>query len=397
MKIGLLGQFGSGNSGNDGSLEAMLNFLRKARPDAELLCFCSNPSEIQSRYDVRSFGISSPPSPSRWFRRINGIFANLPHRFFAIQFLAAQLGGLDLLIIPGTGILDDYQESPMGWPFVIYRWCIAAKLRRVRVAFVSVGAGPIDHPLSRWLFRHAARSADYRSFRDGFSRRYIEALGVDVSQDREFPDIAFRLPLPAERDDPERNHFTIGVGVMNYRGWSKIHADATAIYRTYIGKIAAFVLSLIRQGFKVRLLTGDIRDRKAVDDVLDVLKEDETDDLLCNVSAACGETLHSLMEEILQTDMVVVSRYHNVVCALKTGRPVISIGYAQKNEDLLASFLQSRYCQHIETFDVETLTLQFQDVLANYEEVRRQIADTNARFEQQLAEQEQLLLQSLLR
>ena len=35
MKIGLLGQFGSGNSGNDGSLEAMVRFLREARPEAE--------------------------------------------------------------------------------------------------------------------------------------------------------------------------------------------------------------------------------------------------------------------------------------------------------------------------------------------------------------------------
>src|SRR5690606_2129021 len=35
-RIGVFGLFGCGNAGNDGSLEAMLLFLRRVRPDAEL-------------------------------------------------------------------------------------------------------------------------------------------------------------------------------------------------------------------------------------------------------------------------------------------------------------------------------------------------------------------------
>ena len=35
-RIGIFGLFGSGNLGNDGSLESFLDFLRSAYPDAEL-------------------------------------------------------------------------------------------------------------------------------------------------------------------------------------------------------------------------------------------------------------------------------------------------------------------------------------------------------------------------
>ncbi|MDP1368913.1 hypothetical protein Q6248_28485, partial [Klebsiella pneumoniae] len=69
------------------------------------------------------------------------------------------------------------------------------------------------------------------------------------------------------------------------------------------------------------------------------------------VTVEHGATLHDLMREIGKTDIVVVTRYHNVVCALKLARPTISLGYAQKNDELLAQYDQ-RACQHIETFDV---------------------------------------------
>src|SRR5262245_56965258 len=57
--IALFGLFGCGNFGNDGSLEAMLNLLRRVRPDAQLACICANPGLIQDRFDVNSLPISA--------------------------------------------------------------------------------------------------------------------------------------------------------------------------------------------------------------------------------------------------------------------------------------------------------------------------------------------------
>lgn len=55
-KIALFGLFGCGNLGNDGSLEAMIEFLRHHRPDADLVCICDNPEEV-----TRKFGIATQP------------------------------------------------------------------------------------------------------------------------------------------------------------------------------------------------------------------------------------------------------------------------------------------------------------------------------------------------
>jgi polysaccharide pyruvyl transferase WcaK-like protein len=33
-----------------------------------------------------------------------------------------------VMVVPGTGILDDFGEKPTGMPFDIFKWCLAARL-----------------------------------------------------------------------------------------------------------------------------------------------------------------------------------------------------------------------------------------------------------------------------
>ncbi len=65
------------------------------------------------------------------------------------------------------------------------------------------------------------------------------------------------------------------------------------------------------------------------------------------------------MEQMALTDVVVATRFHNIVCALKMHRPTISLSYAKKNDVLMAELGLGQFCQHIETFDVDRLTEQF--------------------------------------
>lgn len=396
MKIGLLGQFGSGNTGNDGSLEAMVNFLRKARSDIELLCICSNPDAIAEQYKIKAISISGTIAQGRWFRRINTILAGMPQRILALYSLFAQLDGLTLLIIPGTGILDDFQENPFGWPFVVFRWCLAARLRSIRIAFVSIGAGPIEHPLSRWFLKKAAQMAQYRSYRDDYSHQYVKDIGVDVSRDRRYPDIAFRLPVPDTLPPRKAEQITVGVGVMDYHGWSKTDTDADAIHECYTDKLAAYISWLLEQGYDIRLLTGDLRDGKAVKRVLNKIAATGLEVPPERIVSTFSQSLHELMDDIAHTDFVIVSRYHNVVCALKLGRPTISISYNKKNDYLLAQFGQQHYRQHIETFDVEELKRQTLSVMDNMDAVRLQIDNANRVLQEKLSEQEALMLDKVL-
>ena len=53
------------------------------------------------------------------------------------------LKGTDMFIIPGTGLLTD-AFALAGWgPYGVFKWSLMAKLRRCRVIFLSVGAGPV--------------------------------------------------------------------------------------------------------------------------------------------------------------------------------------------------------------------------------------------------------------
>ncbi|RWX80898.1 exopolysaccharide biosynthesis protein [Neorhizobium lilium] len=397
MKISLLGQFGSGNSGNDGSLEAMLICLRRLRPDAELLCICSNPTVVRSQYNIPSISVGGPALSNSWINALDRMLARLPRRLALLYGALAHFQMGDIMIIPGTGILDDFQERAFGWPFVIFCWCLVARLRQTKIAFISIGAGPITNRLSRWFLRSAAKMASYRSYRDDYSLRYMKTIGLDVSGDRRYPDIAFDLPVPAPgtKAHPD-NPLRIGVGIMHYRGWQSEHPRSEAIYQEYITKMSRFVAWLLDQGYHVSLLMGDVTDRKACDDLVAMLAPTiaSEDGALLEIGSA--RSLHDIMDQMSTVDAAVVSRYHNLVCALKLGRPTISLAYAHKNDDLMKDFRQDKFCRHIETFQVDDLIDLLKSALADRELVKEQIDFTNGRLKAELGEQQELLKRSLL-
>jgi polysaccharide pyruvyl transferase WcaK-like protein len=102
------------------------------------------------------------------------------------------------------------------------------------------------------------------------------------------------------------------------------------------------------------------------------------------------------MRQIAETDVVVATRFHNVVCALKLGRPTVSIGYAKKNDVLLAETGLGEFCQSIETLDVDRLIRQFQALLSDRDRYERIVRETNLAREKHLRHQEEILLTQVL-
>ena len=125
-----------------------------------------------------------------------------------------------------------------------------------------MGAGPIYHWLSRWFIRFALSVADYRSYRDSYSKQYIERIGFETNSDRVCPDLAFSLPeaMMVELDHRERERPVIGVGVVDYRGQSgKLRSRSEDVYRDYVEKTANFITWLLEHNYNVRVLIGDVR------------------------------------------------------------------------------------------------------------------------------------------
>src|SRR5262249_39635904 len=99
----------------------------------------------------------------------------------------------DMLIVAGTGIVADYMCGPLGWPYDIFKLSTLAALCRVKLVFLSIGVGPINHPLSRWFLKRSLALAHHRSYRDEASRRYLQKIGFETKRDLVCPDVVFGL------------------------------------------------------------------------------------------------------------------------------------------------------------------------------------------------------------
>jgi polysaccharide pyruvyl transferase WcaK-like protein len=372
----------------------MLDLLKDALPEADLCCVCDNPALISRNHAIATVPISWSRHLRGLAQRVDRLFLKLPGKLVDLVQTLRYIRRTDVMIVPGTGILDDFGERPYGMPFDIFRWCLAARLVGARIAFVSIGAGPIDNGLSRWLMKAAARLAHYRSYRDELSRAFLEGIGLDTSRDTVHPDIVFRMrvpPAPA-REPASRCGFTVGVGVMSYYGWYGFAKGGEEIFATYIGRLARFVTHLLDSGHDIRILTGELADWTAVEALEKEVAAARPDLTSGRIVAEPVGSLREVMEQISRTDVVVATRFHNVVCALKLAKPTISLGYSKKNDVLMDEMGLGDYCQHVERIDVDMLVRQFERLVERRAEHAEAIGSRTRVFGERLGEQEKILL-----
>ena len=394
-RIGIFGLFGSGNLGNDGSLESFLNFLHSSHPNAELHCICHGTEAVRQGFGIPVLPIQSSLPQNRWLELLNRLSLRTLSRGWEWVRTIRAARRFDLVVVPGTGILDDFGERWRDMPYHLFRWSLACQLAGTPFAFVSIGAGPIHHPLSRWLMRSAAAMARYRSYRDNNSKTYMDGIGLKRPDDPVTPDLAFRLPLPPSPPAAATGRRVIGVGVMGYAGWKHSQADGKAIYSAYTAKMAQFAGWLVEQGFGVRLIMGDEGDVQAINDVRLAIGE-QAGGVAAHVVTEAARSLTEVMRQMDETELLVATRFHNVVCGLMMAKPVISLSYAKKNDVLLDEMGLGDFCQHIEFLDLDRLKAQFERMIRDRDDYVPGITRKTAQYREQLAEQEKHLLAELL-
>jgi polysaccharide pyruvyl transferase WcaK-like protein len=378
-------------------LEAMLANLAHYAPNAELICICPNPATANARFGIRAIPVDLIPSADQ--QPADGLTHRLIHlgqRAFSEVDLwpttAALLQEIDHLIIAGTGVLDDFGVRPWNLPYDLYKWCMLAGRKGTRLSFVSVGAGPIVQPLSRRLMLAALGRAGYRSYRDRLSADYLASVGFDTRRDHVVPDLAFSLPvesMPPSRvpaDTPQ----TVGLGVMGYYGWRNSAKSGANTYATYLAKIKEFAVWLLLEGYTVHLLSGELpADERPRSEILEHLRRTVTDVGSARVVLPVINSTYELMGAIGATDVVVATRYHNVIAALMMNRPVLSIGYNRKNDVLLAAMGLGSYTQNIEMLDIDALKDQFGALVRSASVAQQSIQERVDSYRHALEEQYQ--------
>ena len=156
-----------------------------------------------------------------------------------------------------------------------------------------------------------------------------------------------------------------------------------------------FVLWLGERGYRVRILGGDERDTATHQDFLALLRAEggRIEDWL---SAAPTKTLDRLLGQIAAGDVVVATRFHNVLCALMMAKPTISIGYARKNDALMQEMGVGEYCQSIDDLDIDRLIAQFEALTADKSALSESLRRKAECQREALRQQERLLAARLL-
>ncbi|MYW69751.1 hypothetical protein GTY65_37670 [Streptomyces sp. SID8379] len=380
VRVGVFGLLGSGNLGNDGSLEAVLGYLRTEHPEAAVDALCGGPEAVTARFGI-------PATRLHWYRgeyrtasRAGAVVGKGAGKLVDVVRTAAWVRRHDVVIVPGMGVLEaTLPLRPWGFPYSLFLLCASGRLLRTRVALVGVGAAPIGERATRALVRWSARLATYRSYRDTQSRDAMRGMGVNTERDEVCPDLAFALPTPPA-STPSGPPGPVCVGVMDFHGGNDDRARAEEIHRRYLDGTTRFVRALIEEGRPVRLLTGDACDASVVAAI-----QEAVDSPL--VTAAEATSLADLMKETAAADAVVATRYHNLVCALKAGTPTIALSYASKSDALMARMGLGAYCHPAREVDTEQLLELFRSLEKRSAELRRTLAERNQVAARQLKDQ----------
>lgn len=385
------GFFGIGNLGNEGSLATFLAYLRQRHPDAVVTCLAVDAEATERQHGVRARQLMTyRADPSRRGHLVDMVKAasravDIPRTFLLLR-------GVDVLVVPGTGVLEtELTPSPWGLAYWLFLAVLCCRLNGGRTVLASVGAQRPPNPLTRQLYRWTVALSDYCSARDARSAEVLRELRTSTEVVL-VPDLTFAAPMGATA--PVRRGHVV-VGVMSYDGAASAGAARAALRGRYHDSMTRFVLGLVDAGRSVTLLIGDAHDLEVASGVETAVRRVRP--LLGDrLAVSPAGSLDEIQAEMTQAELVVASRFHNLVCALKLAKPTISLSYADKNVDLLAEFGLAEFSQPIDGFDADLLAQQADQVVATQPERQDVVRRTLERLAADVMRQLQRLSETYL-
>jgi polysaccharide pyruvyl transferase WcaK-like protein len=407
-RIGLLAHCGNGNLGDEATLAIIIEGIRRRDPTARVCAFTGNPDDTASRHGIEAFPLhralprQGPDGAGQdvagggrtlatsaraaavarlraipviypLLRGLRGILHSPVRLLGELAFLfrsARHLRGLSMLVVAGGGQLGDYFGGIWGYPYHIFQWAILARATGSRVAFLSVGAGPIVSPVSRLMFRSALSLGSYRSFRDHASRQVIEEIGAG-GDNRVVPDVVLGVSgVNGHAAGSMRSAvLTIAINPIPYcdsRYWAKADAD---VYDHHVRTIAAFAAGLLEAGHRVVFFPTQLKaDPPVIEDVRRIMASLPPDQN-ARVLDRPVRDFESLLSVISSADIVVTGRYHGQILSLVSRKPVIGLAYDVKTRELFRDFGLEPYAVDIAAADLAALQARFDRVVHELDEV----------------------------
>lgn len=300
---------------------------------------------------------------------------------------------LDLLVVSGSGQLNEEWGGPWGLPYSLFRWSVLAKITRTPLIVVSVGADKAETSLGRFFIRFALGTARYRSYRDVGSRDLVAEWGFKHN-DPCVRDLALSLDMTpfASRAVSSAAQTVVAVSPINYGNPLYWPTADPEVYVNYIAALADFVHWLVQRGHQILLFRSGSADRHAIADLKVHLAEKYGKGVLDHLREPEIDRFQDLLTEVSKADFVVASRLHGVILSHLLRKPVVAISFNRKVTAHMEDINQSRYTVNIHTLGFRELRDRFEHLEANATRVRASIDTAIDGWQGDLSDQYEIII-----
>lgn len=331
MKIGIIGNYGATNIGDDAILTAIL----KSFSEHEITVFSANPGKTTNEYGVDAvhlFPLGIRSSIKQGFRRS-----------------AKALKDVDVVILGGGGLFqDDYLYACMLWAWQVF-W---VKHMKKPLFIYGTGVGPLKTWLGKKLTKWAYKQADVITVRDNYSRDLLYKIGILEHNICSTSDPAFVYKTPETIKDRTKNLF-----IISLRPWLKYNSKIISSFTSFLEQLktekdAEFIFTCMQQIKE--------HDHRVIDHVLK------------KVGGELYIPKHfSDLIQVMQTaEFAIGMRYHFLIAALLTQTPVLPISYSPKIDELFKRNPLEPYLIPIKNLSADNLKQHLKRLSVDYNNVK---------------------------
>ncbi|MFD2705660.1 polysaccharide pyruvyl transferase family protein [Salibacterium lacus] len=333
MKVGIIGNYGHNNNGDEAILAGLLHQLTTEGgvKKEDIVVFSNDPANTKERHGTVSYPLLYKEG------------GTLKSGLKTIRESRKVMKHLDLVIIGGGGLLMDMYKRDAPLYSVLG---LTAKRAGCRVAVHGVGAGPIKTKTGAFFIKRLLRAASSVAVRDEKSRRLLQQIGApgDIHV---IYDPAFSVPVNTVHETSAAVQ-SVGVTAVPYFSTQYWPQADTARHEAYLDGMAASLDELIdKKGVEVTFFSTkypeDVEVTKAI-----AGRMNHRNDV--HIQEA-NLTPQAIAQEAAALDLVIGTRLHSLILSVTAQTPVIGVAYHQKVKDFMEEINHQDY-----TADVEDLT-----------------------------------------
>ncbi|WP_093338896.1 polysaccharide pyruvyl transferase family protein [Salibacterium halotolerans] len=333
MKVGIIGNYGHNNNGDEAILAGLLHQLtvQEGIKKENIVVFSNDPANTKERHGTVSHPLLYKEG------------STLKSGLKTIRESRKVMKHLDLVIIGGGGLLMDMYKRDAPLYSVLG---LTAKRAGCRVAIHGVGAGPIRTKTGAFFINRLLRAASSVAVRDEKSRRLLQQIGAPGGI-RVIYDPAFSVPVNTVHETSSAVQ-RVGVTAVPYfstRYWPQ--ADAGR-YAAYLDGMAASLDELIdKKGVEITFFSTKYPEDVEVTKDIARRMQRQNDVHIQDANLSPQD----IARQAAGLDLVIGTRLHSLILSVNAETPVIGIAYHQKVKDFMEEINQQDY-----TADVEDLT-----------------------------------------